>query len=523
MQSSSFYSVKYEWKDPMTGAPSPVLAGQMCPKYKHILAYSPDKHGRCLSGPLSCVSMNTRLMITDFQGKPEAVLEVLGESYVPYMGSITSLAVHIDVGKIWACGREKEESPFRLMTFSYWVTQMMTQAFDIGGISAIRMLKSEPLPSKLKKGDHCMLSVEPQPNALYRAKLWVSTISMDPSKDAKNGVKAVAIEMVRENDPASHVTCNGDSCNAFVIPGGAGGQAGTGVFGSLFGRRLDAASTADVANTVNAAGANALRRRATEANMQPCSACTVEGLDACGHRMFLVGSEGTDPTQFEAPSVTTQRRLQLQTSGSSAPSPDPEALRVCSGGRELFSTELCAGAACNSKELKLLCFDHDERTWVVVKQGGSPSSYELRCCDPIPVGDAIHLPDQCSSWCAKLTFTKGSRVPNPTEKVTQLFTPQGLQHASHFAGSHGRRLATTNSGCANGRMEVNAHWIASRAASSELDASQKAAFSAYEARQDLHWTPLKRVVVMAPQNRSVLVFGLPQVDSDREVPAPAYH
>ena len=91
------------------------------------VGYSQD--GRCLSGPLSCLSMNSRFMITDSFGRPGPVMEVLDTRMLPYSGSLTGLAVNFDVGKVWACGREEEAGPYSVHTFSYWGMQLMAQVF----------------------------------------------------------------------------------------------------------------------------------------------------------------------------------------------------------------------------------------------------------------------------------------------------------------------------------------------------------------------------------------------------------
>ena len=85
------------------------------------------------------------------------------------------------------------------------------------------------------------------------------------------------------------------------------------------------------------------------------------------------------------------------------------------------------GAACQAKDRKFLCFDHEQRTWVITKQSDGPRDYQIRCCEAIPGGRAITLPSMCSGWCAKLEFGKKTKeVPDPTKKVQELFTSQKL-------------------------------------------------------------------------------------------------
>ena len=75
--------------------------------------------------------------------------------------------------------------------------------------------------------------------------------------------------------------------------------------------------------------------------------------------------------------------------------------------------------------------------------------------------------------------------------------------------SNGRRLQTTTSQCL--KMETNAHWLATKAASKELDSSQTSLFSIYEGKQDLHWLLFKRTWLKVPADPNQTTFTLPQV------------
>ena len=178
-----------------------ICAGLACPKFEHILAFGPTKDGRCLSGPLSCLSVNARLGFTDSKGKLDAVLEVLKPNSRPYGGSLTGLASSTEMRKIWACGRESPTKPWMLHTFDLVMTRLAVVAYDVLGLSFITMKNSTALNYEELDldGHRCLLTWEPdydQKNGRdipYQGRLWITVVNKDAKAHATKSIKAVGL------------------------------------------------------------------------------------------------------------------------------------------------------------------------------------------------------------------------------------------------------------------------------------------------------------------------------------------
>ena len=169
---------------------------------------------------------------------------------------------------------------------------LVAQAFDLVGISAIAMSNSEPVPSDLKRGDRCMLAFERDSELFYRGKLWVSTLSKDPKKEARTGVIASAVDNVRTNDPLEHVACGGGGCGYSPIPF-VGPLASVG----WSRRRLTRPSTVRLLQTTPpttppttpASNNTGVRWRRRMAARVGCEQCDLNGLRSCAPRLTRVG------------------------------------------------------------------------------------------------------------------------------------------------------------------------------------------------------------------------------------------